>query len=255
MSPLEADLRTGRAALDRYLEQGYRRVRGMSSRFAAAICGWLLAHQAGHGIAGDALELGCFEGRFLIALGLALEPGERVVGLDGFDWPDDRVHDRLVANCAAHGLEPERWRAHRARTTELDAAGLARLLEGRRARFVHVDGDHSPEVLRHDLDLAAAVVDDRGLLCLDDMLHPVYPFLVVAVRDWLAANPGWLVTAVLDREDTVGSAKFLLCRREAAALYERALMDRYPLRHLVLGGDALGHHCVVLTLEPRLAEL
>lgn len=75
------------------------------------------------------------------------------------------------------------------------------------------------------------------------------------MRDWLAANPAWLLTAVLDREDTVGAAKFLLCRRPAAALYERPLMDRYPRRHLVLGGDALGHHCVVLTPEPRIAEV
>ncbi|MET0605329.1 MAG: hypothetical protein ABWZ80_02640, partial [Beijerinckiaceae bacterium] len=63
------------------------------------------------------------------------------------------------------------------------------------------------------------------------------------------------VVAIIDREDIVGAAKFLLCRVDAVALYEKPLMERYPKRHFVLGGDALGHHCVVLTPEPRLAEV
>ena len=60
---------------------------------------------------------------------------------------------------------------------------------------------------------------------------------------------------VIDREDIVAAPKFLICRADAVALYETDLMQRFAAQHFVLGGDAMGHHCVVLTPEPRLAEV
>jgi hypothetical protein len=121
------------------------------------------------------------------------------------------------------------------------------------ARFYHIDGDHTSEALLHDLSVAIEVMHPKGLICLDDMLHPGYPFLVTAVKDFLVAHRDWRVMAIIDREDIVAAPKFLLCRADAIDLYEKPLMARYPKRHWALGGDALGHHCVVLTLEPRLA--
>ncbi len=39
------DVASGYPAIDLYLAQSYERVRGMSSRFAAAICGHLIRRQ------------------------------------------------------------------------------------------------------------------------------------------------------------------------------------------------------------------
>jgi hypothetical protein len=36
------EIASGHTAIDRYLNEGYESVRGMSSRFAAAICGHLI---------------------------------------------------------------------------------------------------------------------------------------------------------------------------------------------------------------------
>ena len=44
------DIASGHPAIDRYLAQSYERVRGMSSRFAAAICGHLIRRQTERGI-------------------------------------------------------------------------------------------------------------------------------------------------------------------------------------------------------------
>lgn len=248
-------LASGHPAVDRYLAEGYAGVRGMSSRFAAAICGHVLRRQTALGIAGDVAEIGTFEGRFFIALGLALAEGEHAYGFDTFDWPNDGVLARLHGHCAANGLDGDRYTAIERSTAGLSPAEFSRLTGGKALRFVHIDGEHSHEALSHDLALAHAALHPDGILCLDDMLHPVYPFLVATVQHYLAAHPEMRLMAILDREDVVAAAKFLLCRKEAVPLYEADLMQSFPQAHLVLGGDALGHHCVVLTPQPRLAAV
>jgi predicted O-methyltransferase YrrM len=246
---------SGVASVDHYLAEGYASVRGMSSRFAAAISAWCLSHQAQHGIEGHFVEIGTFQGRYFIAMALALKPGERALGIDTFDWPSERTLDIFEENCARWGVEPPLRITWRTNSADLDASALrGRLGEGA-ARFVHIDGDHSPEPLAHDLDLALAVLHPQGLICLDDMLHPGYPFLVTTVQRWLKAHPDMRLMCVIDREDIVAAPKFLICRLDAVPLYEGALMARFAPFHFVLGGDALGHHCVVLTPHPRIAEV
>ena len=61
------EIASGHPAIDRYLAESYEQVRGMSSRFAAAICGHLIRRQSELAIAGDLVEIGTFEGRFFIA--------------------------------------------------------------------------------------------------------------------------------------------------------------------------------------------
>ena len=57
----------------------------MSSRFAAAICAYLLGRQRALGVAGHFAEIGTFEGRIFIAMALCLADGETALGIDGFD--------------------------------------------------------------------------------------------------------------------------------------------------------------------------
>ncbi len=246
---------SGDPKVDRYLAEGYEGVRGMSSRFAAAISAWCLKHQAAHGVSGHFAEIGTFQGRFFIAMALALEPGERALGIDLFDWPSPATLSIFEENCARWGVrEPVRvtWRADSTAITE--AALRGRLGPGP-VRLLHIDGDHSPEPLARDLALARAVMHPQGLICLDDMLHPGYPFLVTTVQRWLEANPDMRLMCVIDREDIVAAPKFLICSVDAVPLYENALMSHFARFHFVLGGDALGHHCVVLTPRPRIAEV
>ena len=122
-------------------------------------------------------------------------------------------------------------------------------------RFWHIDGDHSREALTADLDLGLATMHPQGILCLDDMLHPGYPLLVVAVYEWLERHPDMRVLAVIDREDIVAAAKFMICHKDAVALYEQDLMDSFKAQHFVLGSEWERYFCVVLTPQPRLAEV
>jgi predicted O-methyltransferase YrrM len=246
--------RSGNAAVDRFIEEGYETVLGMSSRFAATICGHVMRRQTELGVGGHFLEIGTFEGRFFIAMALGLARGERALGIDSFDWPDAGLCERFHDNCARHGLPRERYQALRTSTRALTSRQLADALGGP-ARFVHIDGDHAPDSLRADLDLAAPVLHEKGIICLDDMLHPGYPLLVAVVRDWLRQHADMRVLCIIDREDIVAAAKFLICRTEAVPLYNDDLMTTFADRHYTLGADFDGHLAVVLTPRPRLARI
>ena len=73
---------SGNPAVDRYIAEDYETVRGMSSAFAATICGHIIRRQTELGITGHIAEIGTFEGRFFIAMALGLGAGERALGID-----------------------------------------------------------------------------------------------------------------------------------------------------------------------------
>jgi predicted O-methyltransferase YrrM len=249
------DIASGHAAIDRYLAAGYARVPGMSSRFAAAICGHVIRRQTELGIAGDMVEIGTFEGRFFIAMALGLQPGERALGIDVFDWPDEGVHGRLLSHCAAAGVAGERFFTWKGNTRTLPPDGLRSRLGIDQARFVHIDGDHTHESLSYDLELAHHVLHPAGVIALDDMLHPSYPELIVTVLDYLKRHPDMVVVCIVDREDISAAAKFLLCRADAAERYEQDLMASFARFHYIVGGQVMHRLTLVLTSEPKLADI
>ena len=249
---------SGNPVVDRYIADGYDTVRGMSSAFAATICGHIIRRQSELGIKGHIAEIGTFEGRFFIAMALGLQPDERALGIDTFNWPNEGLLDLFHAHCARLGLARERYTAIKANIRDVSAEDIRKALGGRESdsvRFWHLDGDHSREQLLLDLALAESTLHPQGMICLDDMLHPGYPLLVVAVYEWLERHPDWRVLCVIDREDIVAAAKFLLCHKDVVPLFEQDLMDTFKAQHFVLGSEWERYFCVVLTPQPRLAEV
>jgi hypothetical protein len=249
------EIASGHPAIDRYLAQSYERVRGMSSRFAAAICGHLIRRQTESGIGGQLVEIGTFEGRFFIAMALGLAPGERALGIDRFDWPDAGIESRFLANCAAHGIGPDRYVSWKADSREITPGQLKEKLGGRPVRFAHIDSHHSRECLTNDLEMVAPVLHRQGIVCLDDMLHPGYPMVMLAVVEYFARHPEMRLLCVIDREDIVAAPKFLICRDDTLALYEQDLLSAYQRFHFTLNADMETYFALVLTPKPRLAEV
>ena len=245
---------SGVKATDAFLENGYAKVPGMSSRFAAAICARLIAIQAKAGITGGLAEIGAFEGRFFIALMRAMRPADKGVAIDHFEWPDAQVLDRFKVNCARHGIAAKRFTAMKADSRQLWASDIVKAAGGP-ARFFHVDGEHTPEHLWSDLALAAECLDPRGVMVLDDMLHPGYPLLAITVQEFLAARPEFQVCCVIDREDIVGAAKFVICRKEHSGFYYKALSKAFKQYHWPMTADFREYQSMVLTPKPRLAKI
>ena len=247
-------LLSGLPAVDHYLETGFKGVRGMSSRFAAAICARLLATQSEAGIAGGAAEIGTFEGRFFIALSKAMALGEKLIGIDSFDWPDEGVMQRFLDHCSAHGLMPNTYLAMKADSRRLTPGDLLNRADGP-LRFVHVDGEHTDDHLSSDIRLAAACLAPDGLIVLDDMLHPGYPTLFLTVQAFLDEQPDWRVAAIIDRETIVAAPKFVLCRTARFEFYQQALGTAFPEKIWPMPGDFRDYHALVLTPNPILAKI
>jgi predicted O-methyltransferase YrrM len=250
-----SSVRSGVAAVDRYLDTGYEQVPGMSSRFAAAVCAGLLNIQSEMGVSGPVVEIGTYEGRFFIALCHALAPGEVALGMDLFDWPNPQVIDRFERNCQAHGVPRERRITWKADSKVLTPGELLAKLGGKYARFIHVDSEHSREVLTKDLELATAVLAPEGIMVLDDMLHPGYPTLAVAVHEYLERHPEMTMLAVIDRETIVAATKFVLCRADWCQRYEERLTAAFKDYVWPMGADFHPRWCPVLSLDTRLAKI
>src|SRR5215469_12337478 len=250
-----ATVRSGIPAVDRYLGTGYSLVPGMSSHFAAAICCGLLRMQTGMGVTGPVAEIGPFEGRFFIALAHALAPGEKALGIDLFDWPNPEVMGRFEANCTKHGVPAEARIAWKADSRSMAPHELLAKLDGWPPRFIHIDGEHSRAALTKDLELATSVLAPEGMIVLDDMLHPGYPTLMVAVHEYLGRHPDMCVLCIIDRETVVAASKFVLCRTGWFKPYEARLLDAYKDNVWPLGADFEPHWCLVLSLDTKLAEI
>ncbi len=246
---------SGSAAVETYLANGYDSVVGMSSRFAAAICARLLRLQTEEGVTGPIAEIGAFEGRFFIALAHALEPGEMALGIDIFSWPNPEVKDRFEANCLRHGIAPARRVTMKGDSGSMSPSDLTGHAGGAKLRFIHIDGEHSRAALAKDLVLATACLKDGGLIVLDDMLHPGYPTLMVAVQTYLDANPDIVPLCVIDRETIVGATKFVFCQRNWFERYQARLLTIFADFIWPLGADFEPHWCLVLSQDTRLADI
>jgi predicted O-methyltransferase YrrM len=246
---------SGVPAVDQYLDSGYASVVGMSSRFAAAVTCGLMRIQSELGVTGPVAEIGTFEGRFFIAMAHALAPGENALGIDLFDWPNPEVIDRFEANCDKHGVPADRRITWRADSRTMKPADLLDKLGCQRVRLFHVDGEHSRGALTRDLELATAVLADGGVIVLDDMLHPGYPTLMVAVQEYLQKHPEMVVLCIIDRETIVAATKFVLCQATWFKRYEEQLLEAYKDNVWPLGADFEPHWCLVLSLDTRLADI
>jgi predicted O-methyltransferase YrrM len=253
--PSSADLASGLPAVDRYLADGFLAVRGMSSRFAACVSGALLRIQTEQGITGHIAEIGTFEGRFFIALAHALAPGERAIGIDHFSWPDAGVRDRFERSYRKYGPEPDRITILQGDSRQLAPRDLLGSRPEKLVRFFHIDGEHDADHLSKDFALAYRTLAPAGVICLDDMLHPGYPLLALTVHACLGGHPDLRVFCVVDREDIVAAAKFMICRAEHVSRYANALAAAFPEQVWGMRADFIDYSALVLAPAPRLAEI
>lgn len=249
---MNAPLKSGIAAADEYIERHYFSVHGMSSRFAAAVGAATMRIQSEHGIAGHFAEIGAFAGRYFIALSHALTGDEKAIGFDTFHWPSPKVKTRLEENIAKYGA-PGRSIVVAADSLKLSAKDLVALAPGKKVRFFHVDGEHTPEHLSNDLALATQTLHERGVICLDDMLHAGYPTLPVTVHEFLKSEPSLRVFCVIDREDIAAQTKYMICREPMFDFYIEQLIGAFPDNVWPLGADfRYDKKALVLSPDPKL---
>jgi predicted O-methyltransferase YrrM len=217
----------GLPAVDNYLEHEFDGIPGMSSRLGVSIMAALLDIQAQNKVGGDVVEIGVFEGRSVLALALALQGDEKAIAIDTFDWPDAGLIARFRGHIQRLGISENRIYPLKADSRTLSDADIRRVFGATPCRLVHIDGDHGSEAIVSDLGLSSALVSDAGLIVIDDMYHPSYPDITVAVQAFLNQAPLWKALCTIDRTSLVAAAKYVLCRDHWFASYDAALRKKF----------------------------
>jgi hypothetical protein len=120
-------------------------------------------------IYGPLLEFGVYEGRYLLLMRHARALREQTLGIDTFELS----HPQTVWDHAAAMFGPEHEvNLFKARTSNMTARDILRLIGGKRPRFISIDGDHPPRGVEHDLKLAARILAPRGCIAVDDVGNP-----------------------------------------------------------------------------------
>jgi hypothetical protein len=214
-------------AAHEYLTKFYSGVAGFSSLFSAEVAAVLLEYQNENLISGGIGEIGVFKGRSFIALALHALENDLCLAIDRFSWPSN-CYELFLENLKMYGVSFERVVSIAKNTQDLKADEILSKLNNSKLRYLHVDGGHEVWILDHDLELSINLMTLEGILCLDDMLHPMYPELGGVVHNFLARNPRWCVFCVVDRADIIAASKYLLCAVQYSERYKSILRASFP---------------------------
>jgi predicted O-methyltransferase YrrM len=202
----------------------------------------ILAHQDQASIGGSIAEIGTFRGKTFIGLAAATREGERVVGIDIF--PDD-VQKSLIDSAKEFLSEDQLKRIVLAKrdSSSLEFWEWAKLI-GEKARFVHVDGNHTNLAVRYDIMLAASHISKGGIVLIDDFLHDWYPDVTEGIIDALKVIPNIAPVAVIPRSGKLlnGGTKLLCVERSSIEDYRSLMVSEFSElrpRRIMLAGAAV----------------
>lgn len=189
-----------------YMQQDFERIEGWLTRHAAAVFDALLAAQREHGQNGDILEIGAFKGKSAALLGRHAGEGEQFFVVDSDVWPS---FEEMRANVQRASKTPIFLNMPSSMLGPMVAKGEL----FRTCRFVHIDGDHSYEETYNDLKNAAQMINDSGVVVVDDFFNFQHVHVSEAVFAYIRENPRSLVMFL------AGYNKAFLCRPKAFQAY------------------------------------
>jgi hypothetical protein len=216
-----------------------RRVQAYLRKSSRHVPGWLHGHSARFiadlsdiqkrkGLSGSVGEIGVHMGRLFILLHLTRSPGETSFAIDVFgdqhlnvDRSGAGDREKFLANVArwggsTDGIELIQKSSLAVRPEEiLNRAGRCRLLS--------IDGGHTEECVLNDMRLAEAVLQEHGIVILDDYFHPSWPDVSTGTARY-ALDPSTRL-----RPFAITSGKVYFARPEWHAFYRDAIRARQQL--------------------------
>ena len=201
----------------------------------------ILEHQEKAAIRGSIAEIGTFRGKTFIGLAAATNDGERIVGVDIF--PED-VQQSLINSASEFLSEEQKKRILLAKrdSSTLEFWEWSRLI-GEKARFVHVDGNHTNSAVRYDIMLSASHLSKGGVVLIDDFLHDWYPDVTEGIIEALKILQNLVPVAVIPRTGRLlnGGTKLLCVERSSVEEYRNVIISEFsevrPRRIMLAGSD------------------
>jgi hypothetical protein len=216
-------------SLRAYLQVGWNSVHGWLDRYSATVIADLTHVQREHRIVGAFGEIGVHHGKLFILMRLAA-PEDRCFAIDVFDdqhlnvdhsGAGDRV--KFLSNVAYWSGSVDGVAVIQQSSLDISADRL--LGEVGRCRMVSIDGGHTEECTLNDLRLAEAVLQERGVVIVDDCFNEEWPDVATGVSRYcletstglrpFAISPGKVYFA---RPEHHGLYKEQLCRLHASNL-------------------------------------
>lgn len=174
----------------RFFETKVEAIPGWLHAEAAMLTAQLCAAQHAAGLRGNFLEIGVYKGKYLSILCRAAGSEEKVVGFDLFIGAEDTasVAESVRANMAAACGAPARVEIVVADSLALTEPELRARATSDSFRFISIDGGHTKEVVYHDLELAAAVLCEGGIIALDDAFNHTTPGVIEGITEFIFRN-------------------------------------------------------------------
>ena len=193
-------------------------VEGWFSRTSALVMAQCLSIQQSEGITGSIAEIGIHHGKSFLALACAARPGERLFAIDVFERQDLNVDG---SGCGNREIFERNLRtfAPDANVTILpmssvEVRGREREIFGAQGlRFLSIDGGHTRELTRNDLEIADAALVDGGICCVDDIFNFEWPGVISGVFEFLSQNSNLVPIAYFSNKLYWSRPAFLNLRR------------------------------------------
>lgn len=212
--------------LEHYRTIGLAEVEGWFEPESAEVMASLLLHQIDAGLGGGVAEIGVHHGRSFLLLANGLMPGEPAVALDVFEQQDQNTDQSGKGDRARFEQNLERWASDASvsivASSSLDITKEAAREVFGRPRFFSVDGGHTAEITRHDLELAEASIAEGGIVVLDDLLNGHWMGVLTGTASYLLDQPALLPFALSPNK------LYLTDSAEAAADYTAHLRGALP---------------------------
>jgi predicted O-methyltransferase YrrM len=191
------------SCLDRYSKQ-FSHIEGWFWPDSIAIWDSLLSFQKSSGKTGNFFEIGVYRGKSAALSTLHAREDETCVLLDPHISPECKQ--------TINSIKPKNVIYAEIRSTDLlRSSGLPP--DTGNCRWIHIDGEHTGMAVLNDMTVANLLLNEDGVVVIDDFFNPQYPQITSAVFDWINQNARQMVMFL------VGNNKCYLCRPRSAQSY------------------------------------
>jgi hypothetical protein len=211
----------------KYIKRDMARVQGWLNPLSAEVIAAIGVDQAARGVVGAVGEIGVHHGKLWLILDHVASETEPRFAIDVFDMQELNTDNSGEGDENAFARNREKYGAgagdaHILKASSLDVSAGDLLAKAGPARLFSIDGGHTPECTLNDLELAASVICDEGVVALDDVFNPRFPGVMTGLFQYRHSGDCALAPFAI----TPG--KVLMSRPAHVDAYKRFVCESFP---------------------------
>lgn len=192
-------------------------IKGCIFKEAAQLFIWIDYIQKKENITGNLFEIGTYQGKSAIVMGLMTEPDKEILYIcDPFEIKRD--YDNGDRKSSFINNFNSFFNSTKFLQTYYKPSEKLILDECKQCRFFHIDGNHSPEQTYNDLHTAANSIIEKGIVVVDDIFNFLCPGVTEGIYRFLSDNKSLLPVAI-------GFNKLLLSKPQKQKWYQEKLFS------------------------------